>query len=133
MSCLRGVVVSAVLVLVAVPAMAKDVCFVDTHGNMFVIQKVKNVNKPGKTFPIIGYVFLVGNAPYLSPISGTAVGQEDGRVILGVRVHGMTGDTDKGVSALWTPGAGASTHFDTDGDGTANESDAWEQIECDDP
>jgi hypothetical protein len=76
-----------------------------------------------------GYAILAGNT-WLAPISGTAVANSDGRVSYGVFVHNLIQGKDQSVGALTDATASAPTHYDSDGDGTANYSDQWTSIDC---
>lgn len=119
------------LLLLAVPAAGKDLCFADTFGNEFVVQKAKRVKKTGKIFPINGYAVLVGNSEVV-PISGTAVGRSDGEVMYGVTIYNLLEGTNQSVTGSWNPDSGVvTTHYDTDGDGTTDTSGQWDPIDCD--
>jgi hypothetical protein len=113
------------------PVAAKDLCFSDILDNVFVIQKAKKLRKPGRTTPVIGYAIIPPHSG-AAPMSGTAVGVGDPYVILGILIHGMSvGGFHRAASVLWNTRTGdASTHFDSDGDGTANFSVSWNPIDC---
>ena len=118
------------LLLLAASSAAKDLCFEDTFGSKFVVQKVKQLKKAGKTSPIKGYAILVGNGDLVS-ISGTAVARSDGEVYYGVTIHNLLEGKDQSVAGSWDPDTGIiTTHYDTDGDGTVNTSDWWSPIDC---
>jgi hypothetical protein len=129
MHTLRTLVLALSLLVLAAPAFARDLCFTDTFGNVFVIHKAKKLKKPGKTARVEGYAILVGNT-WLAPLSGTAVANSDGRVSYGVFIHNLIEGNDQAVGALTTPAGSAPTHYDTDGNGAPNVSDQWSPIDC---
>jgi hypothetical protein len=92
MSTVRTLALALSLILPAAPAFAKDLCFTDTFGSVFVIHKAKK--------------------------------------LYGVFVHNLIQGKDQSVGALTDATASAPTHYDSDGDGTANYSDQWTSIDC---
>ena len=127
---IRTLVLSLAFLLVAGPAIAKDLCFVDGGGNIIVIQKVKKLKNPGKSFPVKGYAVIPGNM-YAAPVTGTAVGNSDGQVVYGVTIYNLLEGTNQSVTGLWNPESGVvTTHWDTDGDGSVNLSDQWDPMDC---
>ena len=128
---LRIPTLAILLFAFAVPASGRDLCFGDSFGNVFVLQKVKRLKKPGKSAPVRGYALLSG-ASEIVPLSGTAVASTDGEVQYGVTIHGLFYGTDQSVAGAWNPTTGQlAVHYDSDGDGSANASDQWVPLDCD--
>jgi hypothetical protein len=76
----------ALLLGAPLPAMAKDVCLVDTPGNHFIFQKVKKF-KLNRAVPLSGIFIKAGE---VFPVQGMAVLRSTGNVEAAVYVHAMS-------------------------------------------
>lgn len=116
--------------LLAAPALAKDVCVaLDSAGSQVVFKKVKALKKPGTAIALNGLYVVEGNS---APVSGTAVVRSNGTVGFGFFVHGMepifAANAEfvlEGSDAII-----ASGQIDTDGDHTANLAVEMTPIDC---
>jgi hypothetical protein len=131
MQTLRSVALALTIFSLAAPASAATYCFEDTYDNVFLLKDFKIPKRPGKLAEIKGFAVIEGE-PYASPLSGAAVANDDLRVTFGVRVHNLFQGDEMNVGGVWTPGNDTiPTHFDSDGDGEADSSDQWSEIDCD--
>jgi hypothetical protein len=131
MSSLRILALASALVLLAGPAAARDLCFSDFAGRVFVIQKVKRLKSSTQTAALTGFVIIPPHASP-APMSGTAIGADGQHVVFGILVHSMAyGGVHLAASVLWNTTTGnASAIFDEDGDGSPDYSTQWTPLDC---
>ena len=126
---------SGVLLFAAAPAAAKDVCVQESSPpNILVFKNVKKLKKPGTSIPLQGF-YIVPNVTgaRVCAVSGAASGITDGSVWFGATAHCLL-TPDVGVNVQFgghgSADFSASTHVDRDGNGTVDNSDFWEPIDC---
>ena len=83
---LRAAALLTVLMLAA-PALAKDVCVETDIDSQVVFKKVKALKKAGTAVALNGLYVTQGDS---APVSGTAIVRSNGTVAFGFFVHGMT-------------------------------------------
>lgn len=78
----RSAVLVISLCLLGAPALAKDVCVLQTGPVGLVFPKLKLPTKPGTTAPINGFT-----NPSSIPISGSIVREPGGEITIGLTLH----------------------------------------------
>jgi hypothetical protein len=132
---IRVLALAVLLLAVAAPAAARDVCVQEqSPPNVLVFKNVKKLKKPGTSILLQGfYLVPTIDGTRVCALSGAASVISNGAVWFGATAH-----------CLITEGVGNNVHFggngsadfdaltyvDRDGDGTADESDGWTPIDC---
>jgi hypothetical protein len=126
---------SVLLFLAAAPAAARDVCVQESGPpNVLVFKNVKKLKKPGTSIPLQGF-YIVPNVAgaRVCALSGAASVISDGSVWFGATAHCLL-TSDVGATVQFgghgSADFSAATHVDRDGDGTVDNSDFWQPIDC---
>jgi hypothetical protein len=110
------------MLVLAAPAFAKDVCFVDNANfpNQYAFHGMK-IPLKGRSTPIAGVFIAFGGKP--SPIQGSLYrNKADGKFLIGIVVHSSL-QTTNDFSATWTGDAftlAGTAKIDTDGNNTGD-------------
>ena len=124
--------VTAALLPMAAPVMAKDICIVSGPEQIKFVA-VKSLKKPGSTATLKG--IYVESGSIVAPVTGTAMTNADGTISLGFTWHTMgTGVfSDITFSAAGLDQAFAGTYsYSNDGDLTADDTLPFQTMNCKD-